>query len=85
MEVLGYPFESSKEKIFIEDFLSFLKIIYIDEKISYKVIELKQNNKIKLPDAIICATALLNNSGLITNDIRLKSIKDLNIKFLNAK
>ena len=82
MEVLGYDFESAKEKAFIEELLSYLTIIYIDEVIANRVIRLKKEKKIKLPDAIICATAMLNNSLLITNDIRLKSIEQLKIKIV---
>ncbi len=33
-------------------------------------------------NTIICATAILNNATLITNDIRLKNIKNLKIKLL---
>ena len=58
MEVLGYNFESIKEKEFIEELLSYLTIIYIDETIAKRVIELKQEKKIKLPDAIICVIGL---------------------------
>jgi predicted nucleic acid-binding protein len=47
-----------------------------------RVVELKKERKIKLPDAIICATAMVNNSFLITNDIRLKNIKNLKIKIV---
>ena len=82
MEVLGYHFESTKEKEFIEELLSYLSIIYIDETIAKRVIQLKKEKKIKLPDAIICATAIVNNGLLITNDIRLKNIKNLKIKIV---
>ena len=82
MEVLGYEFESIKEKEFIEELLSFLSVIYIDETIAKRVISLKKEKKIKLPDAIICATAMVNNSLLITNDIRLKNINNLKIKIV---
>ena len=43
---------------------------------------LKQEKKIKLPDAKICATAIVNSTLLITNDIRLKNIKNLKIKIV---
>ena len=82
MEVLGYDFESTKEKEFIEELLSYLSIIYIDETIAKRVIQLRKEKKIKLPDAIICATAIVNNALLITNDIRLKNIKNLKIKII---
>lgn len=82
MEVLGYEFESKKEQEFIEELLSYLSIFYIDETIAKRVIKLKKERKIKLPDAIICATAMLQDSLLITNDIRLKNIENLKIKII---
>jgi len=82
MEVLGYAFESIAEKKFIEELLSYLTIFYIDETIAKRVIELKKEKKIKLPDAIICVTAMVNNALLITNDIRLKNIKQLKVKIV---
>ncbi|GAW87310.1 conserved hypothetical protein [Bathymodiolus platifrons methanotrophic gill symbiont] len=82
MEVLGYDFDSNEEREFIEELLSSLTIIYIDEAISNKVIELKKVVKIKLPDAIICATTILYNSVLITNDIRLKNIQELKLNLI---
>ncbi len=82
MEVLGYDFDSNEEREFIEELLSSLTIIYIDEAISNKVIELKKIIKIKLPDAIICATTILYNSVLITNDIRLKNIQELKLNLI---
>ncbi len=82
MEVLGFNFKSKDELDFTKSLISYLDIIYIDEVISHKVIELRKKYRIKLPDAIICASAIINNSVLITNDIRLKNIKELNIKSL---
>ncbi len=83
MEVLGYSFDLDEEKAFIEELFSYLNIIYIDEAIANRVIELRENNKIKLPDAIICATTLLNDAILITNDIRLKNIDNLKLKIVS--
>ncbi len=43
-------------------------------------IQLRKNNKIKLPDAIIAATALVNNLVLISRNIAdFKNIKDLQV------
>ncbi len=74
MEVLGYPFGDAKQRAFIEKLFSFLEILYIDEDIAYKTVLLRKDNKIKLPDAIICAITLAKEASLITNDERLKSI-----------
>ena len=84
MEVLGYEFDSKEEEKFIREMFSYLKVLYIDEDISNKVIELKRKNKIKLPDAIICATAILNKATLVTNDIRLKNINKLKLKIVGV-
>lgn len=80
MEILGYPFNCKEEELFIKKLLSFLNILYIDKNISEKVIELRKKYKIKLPDAIICATAIDKNAILITNDIKLQNIEELKIK-----
>ena len=85
MEVLGYDFDSEKEEVFIRSFLNCLEIIYIDEMIVEIVIGLRKKYKIKLPDAIICASAILNKETLITNDIRLKKIDELTIKSIDSK
>jgi predicted nucleic acid-binding protein len=82
MEVLGYDFDSTEEENFIKKLLSYLDILYIDEMIANEVINLKRKYKIKLPDAIICTTAILNDAILLTNDIRLKNIEKLKLKII---
>lgn len=47
-------------------------IIYL----SKKLIKIREENKIKLPDAIICATALYKKAKLITNDEKLSFLYD---------
>ena len=51
---------------------------------SIKVIDvnLKQKYRLKLPDAIIAATAIVNQIPLITTDADFKSIKELELIFL---
>ncbi|RXJ95867.1 hypothetical protein CRU94_04450 [Arcobacter sp. AHV-9/2010] len=55
---------------------SFLEIVYIDEEIAIKTIKIREENKIKLPDAIICATALYKKAKLITNYEKLSFLYD---------
>lgn len=82
MEVLGYKFNSIQEEEIMKNLLSLFEIIYIDELTTQMVIEIRKANKIKLPDAIICATAIINNTILFSSDIRLKAIKNLNLKII---
>lgn len=84
MEVLGYDFKTQEEEEFIKKLFSYLNIIYLDDKIANETIKLKKLYKIKLPDAIICASAIVNNAKLITNDKRLENMEELNIEILEV-
>ncbi len=85
MEVMGYPFDSKVEEKIVQSLLNLFTIIYIDDKISRKTVEIREKNKIKLPDAIICATAIIYNATLYTNDKKLKLLKDLKIELVKVK
>ena len=84
MEILGFDFEPSQEKSFIVELCQLLKVSYIDENIANEVIKVRQKDKIKLPDAIICVTAILNNVVLVTNDKRLQNIEGLKLRNLSV-
>lgn len=43
--------------------------IGIDKTIEEKTIEIKKTNKIKIPDAIIAATAIIYNCTLVTRNV----------------
>ena len=54
-----------------------IEIIYINQNIADRVIEIRQRKKIKLPDAIIAATALEKQCGLVTRNVDdFKNIHD---------
>ena len=81
METLGYRFGDNNEKLKIETILSCFDIVQLDEQIIRSVIKIRQNNKIKLPDAIIAATALEQNMVLITNNA--KDFEDIVTSIVN--
>ncbi|HQR82211.1 MAG TPA: type II toxin-antitoxin system VapC family toxin [Thiotrichales bacterium] len=83
MEVMGYPFESQEEENLILSLFSHFHIIMVDAAIANRVIALRKEYKIKLPDAIICATALTHQAQLFTNDTRLRQIKGLSVKIVS--
>ena len=80
MEILSYNFAHKEEGLFIKSLLSLFNIIEIDKNIATEVIKLKKQRKIKLPYAIIIATAILYNATLYTNDKQLSTIENLQIK-----
>jgi predicted nucleic acid-binding protein len=78
MEMLGYTGISSEEIIRIKTFLAETSIVELSPEVKNKTIELRQFYNIKLPDAIIAATAILQNIPLISADGIFKRIVELN-------
>jgi len=68
MEVLGYRFRDAKEEEFIREMLGVFHILYIDQKIADVVIQIRSEVRIRLPDAIIAATAKTANLRLVTRN-----------------
>lgn len=69
MEVLGYPFENQKEEDLIVQLLDQFEIIHLNMQIAKEVISIKKGKKIKLPDAIIFASAKMNECELMTHNV----------------
>jgi len=61
--------------------LGLFSTIYIDQEIADKVVEIRKHHRIKLPDAIIAATAMAGNLVLISRNT--DDFKNLDLKVLN--
>jgi predicted nucleic acid-binding protein len=68
MEALGYPFTSNQEEEIMVAVCENLNVVQLDDEIISTVILLRKTKKIKLPDAIILATAAVRNMVLITHN-----------------
>ena len=80
MEVLGYHFSNPKELDLIKELLTWFELIHIDHAIADQTIKIRQMYKIKLPDAIIAATAQICKLTLVTGDTTdFKNIKNLEV------
>jgi len=66
MELLGFKYVEQN----LIAFVNFSEVYHIDDEIIDKTIELRKKYKIKLPDAIIAATAIVNNFILISHNIK---------------
>ncbi len=71
MELLGFPGITSSEQKRVEAFLSAVTVILLDNTIEQDAIVLRRRLKLKLPDAIVAATARVNGLTLLTLDVRL--------------
>lgn len=77
MELLSYPHLNENEEKQIQSFLSQLLIINIDRSVKKAAIVLRKQYTLKLPDAIIAATAQSLQATLLTNDRQLLNIESL--------
>lgn len=57
MELLAFPSITGSQEASIREFLSTLRIILIDEDVEAAAIALRRQKRLKLPDAIIVASA----------------------------
>lgn len=68
MEALGFPAITQDEEKVISSLLHMLTYYPITTDIEIATIHLRRQHKLKLPDAIILATALTHNLELLTLD-----------------
>ena len=80
IEVLGFKDAPVKSKA-MEDFLNTAQVLYLDKFVEDQTIALrKTDKKLKLGDAIIAATAIVNNLVSVTNNINdFKNISALEL------
>ena len=80
LELLGYQFESPINEEATKKFVSESFIYQISPEIENETIKLRKTLKLKLPDAIIAATAIVNNFTLISANIKdFKKISQLKL------
>ena len=80
IEALGFRYITNSEVKAINAMLSSGELVSISDNIADQTITLRQNYKIKTPDAIIAATALVNNAELWTaNTADFSNIKGLEL------
>jgi predicted nucleic acid-binding protein len=79
IEVLRFKDTPDNEKV-LADFINTSVIHPLDNTVVQRTIALCKQNKIKLPDAIIAATALVENFTLVTRNVEdFKNIASLNV------
>ena len=82
IELLGFKFTSQKQKLSTQMFVDNVNWILLTIAIADQAILLRQEYKIKTPDAILAATAILGDYTLVShNDKDFKKI--VSLKYLN--
>jgi len=71
MELLSKPGITPEDEREIQGFLSNVTVVGIDNTVESKVIAIRRSKKLKLPDSIIAATAIVLKAILLTHDDQL--------------
>ena len=80
IEVLGFAVPEA-EAVKLHNFFSIANVIGLTNEICELTILLRKSVKIKIPDAIIAATAIIHNLTLISRNLKdFKDLPDLIIK-----
>ncbi len=69
IELLCWKTATEKELQVLQNFIYDSLVIELEQPIKLKASDIRRNHKIKLPDAIIAATALVYNLTLLTRNI----------------
>jgi predicted nucleic acid-binding protein len=85
VELLSYPDLTEKESDDIERFLSRLELAELSPAVVRLAAQLRRQKRMKLPDAIIAASAIHLGAELLTNDLRLMNVPGLKCRSLRLK
>ncbi|MCW3073816.1 MAG: type toxin-antitoxin system VapC family toxin [Flaviaesturariibacter sp.] len=77
IEFLGYKNLSASIDKSFRNFLKEFRVIYLDEIIKEEAINIRKQYNLKLPDAIVAATAISLDLPFISADKQFRQIKSL--------
>lgn len=82
IELLSFSGLSAEEEQKIRELLLLLDRVHLTDAVRDETIRLRRKNRLKLPDAIIAASALTHDAILLTNDQAFSSIDGLILESL---
>jgi predicted nucleic acid-binding protein len=82
MELAAKHNMKPEEEKAIRNFIADVTVSPLDEEVERKAVEIRRTTKIKLPDCIVAATAIVLDAVLVTNDVHLLHLSrpDFNVK-----
>ncbi|NUQ22446.1 MAG: type II toxin-antitoxin system VapC family toxin [Saprospiraceae bacterium] len=80
IELLCWKATTERDAEVLKKFIDSILIIELEQPIKLKTADIRKEHKIKLPDAIIAATATVYNLTLVTRNIKdFKNIPAMNL------
>lgn len=81
LEILSSLELSENDKLNIQQLLTQVVILNYSDKYKQAILDIRAAKRMKLPDAIIAATAITSGIPLVTADNAFKNIRSLNTVF----
>ena len=81
IEALSWLAPDEIYETIIKEFIEDANVLPLSKEVIAKCVQIRRNKKIKTPDAIIAATAIVHDFTLLTSDADFKRIP--NLKILN--
>ncbi len=81
LELLSYPELGKSEEQKIQHFLNACTVIELSPAIQQETILLRRKHRLKIPDSVIAASAIVFDIPLLTSDTALKKIAELEILY----
>jgi predicted nucleic acid-binding protein len=75
MELLSFERLTAESEKLVRDFLANLTVASLDDKIEHAAIALRRATRLKLPDAIVAATAWAGGLVLLTSDQQMLNME----------
>lgn len=82
IELRGFPGLTADQETWLLRFFNNIQIIDLRSDIKNEAIRLRRHYRIKIPDAIIAATAIMQSAILLTNDEFLHGVSGLSCQKL---
>ena len=79
IEMLFFSAIGQEDKSRICEFLSQVTIVGLGDEVKKLTIEICRKYRLKLPDAIVCAMAIVLDSNLLSNDVQLGKVTELTL------
>jgi len=79
MELLSYPMLSDEDVNWLHRFIGLTK------EVKELAIELRRSHRLRLPDAIVAASALVYDAVLLSNDQQLSRVSGLKLQSVRLK
>ena len=84
IELLSFSGLSAEDEQKIGELLALLDRVELNQAVRLEAIKLRKQKRLKLPDAIIAASAIIRNATLLTNDQAFHVTSDLTVQSLKV-